>query len=799
MAKCSVPSWAAARRSFVTTGPNDQSFPSLAANESLTSDQLAEIDASRGRTSATRRVTVAALEDILYQPLPVLDRGFVRVIDYMGDDAAIVQAARVSYGTGTKRKRDDAGLIRYLMRHRHTSPFEMCDIKIHAKLPIFVARQWIRHRTACLAGDTLLYFDLPNAVRKGHRSRRGLPLSKVFRMWHEGSQHPLAKRKPVHVDRIEGDRYYTVPEMARLVERREECIRNMIHAGFLRAERRPTSDPREPQLYVKGSWYHTWAERVPIARVSLRERISRMLLRTCDEVTGEIKWTNITDVWSTGTRPVFRVTLENGHAVKMTADHRCLTEAGWLTLAEATHVRLNDRGGISWRDDAPRFAVNGTKLHWDRDWLSSQKAAGLSVSEMADLAGVKYMTIRQSLRRCGLQFTAREKSRLSGLAQRGQRRTHSKPHVWTEDAKANVRRARAGEASNFWKGGMTPERALVGAWTVSHAEGVHRRNGFACVICASKVSLNAHHVDPVWHAPDRARDIANLTTLCGSCHRDVHRFNLELELLADVNGGLETTAFWSRHQRARRPLPEGRRRPRTTRLIRGWSSVKKIEYAGEEMTYDISVSGPFHNFVANGFIVHNSVNEYSGRYSILEREFYIPRPEDLGRQSTSNRQGRGAVLDHDRALEVLEILRSDASRTYRNYERLVGDESPPDGEQDGGFGLARELARMNLSVNLYTQWYWKTNLHNLLGFLRLRADAHAQHEIRVYADALLDVVRRWVPLTHEAFMDYRMGAAELSAKGLAVVQRMVRGEKVEQADSGMSPGEWRELMETLEL
>jgi thymidylate synthase (FAD) len=113
-------------------------------------------------------------------------------------------------------------------------------------------------------------------------------------------------------------------------------------------------------------------------------------------------------------------------------------------------------------------------------------------------------------------------------------------------------------------------------------------------------------------------------------------------------------------------------------------------------------------------------------------------------------------------------------------------------------GLARELARMNLSLNFYTQWYWKIDLHNLLHFLNLRTDPRAQFEIRVYADAILEVVKQWVPLTYAAFMEYRMGAYELSAKGLATVRRMLRGEQVARESTGMSPGEWRELMETLE-
>ena len=114
----------------------------------LTEDQTTEIANLRARSGQTFRPTVPALEELLYQAIPVLDHGFVRVIDYMGDDAAIVQAARVSYGRGTRRVSEDAGLIRYLMRHRHSTPFEMCEIKYHVKLPIFVARQWIRHRTA---------------------------------------------------------------------------------------------------------------------------------------------------------------------------------------------------------------------------------------------------------------------------------------------------------------------------------------------------------------------------------------------------------------------------------------------------------------------------------------------------------------------------------------------------------------------------------------------------------------------------------------------------------------------------
>ncbi|MDP3263725.1 MAG: FAD-dependent thymidylate synthase [Tabrizicola sp.] len=192
-------------------------------------------------------------------------------------------------------------------------------------------------------------------------------------------------------------------------------------------------------------------------------------------------------------------------------------------------------------------------------------------------------------------------------------------------------------------------------------------------------------------------------------------------------------------------------------------------------------------FVARQWIRHRTanVNEYSARYSILDREFYIPAPDQLAAQSTVNNQGRGEVLQGEEAARVLDLLKSDANRAYDHYEAMLS--------QDGQQGLARELARMNLPANIYTQWYWKVDLHNLFHFLRLRADAHAQYEIRVYAEAIAACVKDWVPLAYAAFEDYRMGGVTLSAKALAVLKRRLAGETVTQETSGMSKGEWREF------
>jgi thymidylate synthase (FAD) len=204
-------------------------------------------------------------------------------------------------------------------------------------------------------------------------------------------------------------------------------------------------------------------------------------------------------------------------------------------------------------------------------------------------------------------------------------------------------------------------------------------------------------------------------------------------------------------------------------------------------------------FVARQWIRHRTanVNEYSARYSILDNEFYIPAPGHLAAQAASNRQGRGDVIEGEAARRVLDLLREDAERAYAGYAELLNEDEAGAPRDPSWPGLARELARMNLSLNFYTQWYWKTDLHNLLHFLSLRADPHAQYEIRAYADAMLQTVQRWVPTAYAAFLEYRMNAALISATGLAIIRRLLAGEPVDQPTSGLSPREWRELMAVL--
>ncbi|MFW6083806.1 MAG: FAD-dependent thymidylate synthase [Gemmatimonadota bacterium] len=478
----------------------------------------------------TKRPTSPAAEEILGGYFPVLDHGFVSLVDYMGTDEDIERAARVSYGYGTRKRSATRGLIRYLRRHAHTTPSEMVELKFHCAMPIFVARQWIRHRTACLAEGTEVYFDLPGGIE-----RRGNQLYKVAieDLW----------------SRFAPSRNVTRPD---------------------------------EQAY-------------PYFR---RDRVQQMHLRQVDEDTLDLQHTRIVDVICNGKKPVFRVTLADGKSIEATADHRFLFSDGWSTLKQA--VGLEE--------------VNGRA-------------------------------------------------------------------VWEQ-----------GDHELYVNGLAVQERVVA-------------------------------------------------------------------------------------------------------RLVR----IENIEYVGIKQTFDLEVEGPHHNFIANGIVTHNSVNEYSGRYSLMPLLFYEPPGGSFALQSATNNQGRQADPASPEiyagAIERWERVRSEAADAYG---WLVQED------------VARELARIDLPLSTYTQWYWKIDLHNLLHFLKLRVDPHAQWEIREYGRVMAGMLQRVAPLSYEAWIDYEVMGARMSGAELEVLRELLdagdegitatseRRSAEELKAAGLSGREVRELIAKLQ-
>src|SRR5258706_9550350 len=262
-------------------------------------------------------------------------------------------------------------------------------------------------------------------------------------------------------------------------------------------------------------------------------------------------------------------------------------------------------------------------------------------------------------------------------------------------------------------------------------------NVWTCQLCHRRCSeLHCHHIVPVWAEISLARDRSNLTTLCGDCHRLIR--GRELDYL-QVLGGPPIRAEWKRRPR----VPWNKLS--VAKLVR----IHRVEYVGEKETYDLEVEGPFHNFIANGIVTHNSVNEYSARYSVVQDRFYHPSIENVRKQSTSNRQGGEEPIEQATAQEFLAYL-DKVEEAYKEYQRLMDK------------GVAREIARIGLPVNVYTEWYWKIDLHNLFHFLSLRMDVHAEQEIRDYANAMYALIQPIVPVAAEAFLDYNFGSFHLS-------------------------------------
>ena len=203
-------------------------------------------------------------------------------------------------------------------------------------------------------------------------------------------------------------------------------------------------------------------------------------------------------------------------------------------------------------------------------------------------------------------------------------------------------------------------------------------------------------------------------------------------------------------------------------------------------------------FIARQWIRHRTanVNEYSARYSILDKEFYIPKPEHMSTQSITNKQGRGSNLSIQDTEKFIKILKEDADRNYKHYENMLNENQSGKIIDDNKAGLTRELARINLTLNTYTQWYWKIDLHNLLHFLYLREDAHAQYEIQAYAEIILNkIVKRWVPHTYSAFKEFQLESYNLSKTAIEVIKKKLKGQKITFEKSGLSKREWAELME----
>lgn len=584
--------------------------------------------------------------ELIGKRIAVLDKGWIELQDVMGDDNAIVAAARTSFLGESKGPDKDKKLLFYLLRHRHTTPFEMVEFKFRVRAPVVTWWQWVRHRTFCLAGDTEITFNRPDRWRKGRHTKqtgnRGarFTLERLHRLWHDPSHHG---------------------------------------------------------------------------------KVANMLIRVYDEEQKVFAVSRLADVIYSGKKAVFEIKLEDGKTLKCSMDHMLLTSEGWQRLEDAVGLSIS-ASGTATMSRTCSVITNGSADPWRSfEWMQAKREAGLSVQEIADAAGCSYHNIRKWLRIHDLQFDHRD-YQFGGdgfVPWNKDKKGYSQPPRTEEHLEKLREKQRRGAASNFWRGGVSSERSLIAAWTTQQAPRVHKKYDYVCQVCGQKGGrLHAHHVKPVVDYPELAFDFENLITVCEDCHAKIHR-------------GREI----GRNHMGRK-------------LVGLSEKIVGIRLVGVVDTYDLAVQGPHHSFVANGFVVHNSFNAQSGRYTPFEEDdFYAVASDEWRLQSSDNKQASEGLLADGQWLTDALIKHYDEG--FRLYQEALAA------------GVAREQARLFLAgFGVYYTWVVKVDAHNLMHFLKLRMAPDAQYEVRVYAQAIYEhFFKPALPWTAEAFEKFVLNLA----------------------------------------
>lgn len=547
-------------------------------------------------------------------------------------------------------------------------------------------------------------------------------------------------------------------------------------------------------------------------RRDCRQRLKKMRLRVLNEETGIFETSHIKDVMCSGVQPVYRLTFEDGRQLDCTTNHRLLTPDGWKIMADAVGLEVDSNGKVRQFQRGSTVLANGVLaaglgLYRDRHWLQAQIDQGQSVRQIAAASDCSETTIRQWIKRHGLVWQSSNNSKFYP----GQHPWNDNPSAlyrqrsWLEDQlrqglysdqiaaaadcsvecikkwvyrhglslnrrppffikgmtpwnagqpgyrlnlspesreqrrHQSLRLARRGEKSNFWKGGVSSERTQIAAWTRQIAPLVHERYNYTCQCCGKRGSsapLHAHHLVPVYADASLGYSLDNLVTLCKDCHEQIHHQNREAEFARDYQP-IEQPVTW----------PE-KPRPQSRRLRAHPLKVVGVTYLGLQMTYDLEVEEPWHNFVANGLVVHNSMR-YTGQRVAdaavgkidLEEIFYLrPVGQYLDRQGK-----KYTYTETDRAKD-LELCRQAALR----YQELLEA------------GYAEEHARGILPFDYRQHFVVSFTLRSLMHFLDLRSKKDAQIEIQQLCDLLWPHFQTWAPAIAQWYASTRLGKARLA-------------------------------------
>lgn len=554
----------------------------------------------------------------------------VELQEWMGSDRKIAESAWTSsYDKSKSLKKSDEEVekvVRFLAKHKHGTPFEAVVFRFWLRIPIYVDRQHMTHRVACLSQNNYLYFDLPSGSKYSKFRLNKMKISDFVKKWENG-------------------------------------------------------------IKSKTRWGNTCVK-------SHRKRLKQMKLRSLNENTGEIEHTNIVNVYNKGIQPIFKFTFENGYEIKTTLNHKFHTNKGWMTIGKALNLKEN-------------------------------------LKETPNIFCTDYMFSANGL------F---QKGRIPW--NKGKTYKHSKSYNISEKERERKRQAASGANSNFWKGGIT-SRSIILSRECSRklSKKVFKRDKYTCQQCGdTRNQLNAHHIIPLYEDLNQAMNMNNLVTLCISCHKHIHNTNKEEEFAKNL---LNKDIIFHKKKYTNKT---------SVSLKRKYIRIKSVKYIGLEKTYDFEVNGPFHNFICNGLVVHNSHNGLSGRYRTVPFEYY-DIPDDvtniLDKTHTGMDKRWEKVMGHNeyptdyKDLHFMYINSCEtAVNNYRNGITFLKQ-----AEKDGvitnkEYKRVREVWRGQMPQATMTERTTIFNLRSFANYQKLRNSNHAQPEIKLVAEKMLEVVKK---------------------------------------------------------
>ncbi|NBD16207.1 MAG: FAD-dependent thymidylate synthase [Cyanobacteria bacterium] len=475
-------------------------------------------------------------------------------------------------------------------------------------------------------------------------------------------------------------------------------------------------------------------------RRNCQSRLKKMKLRVLNEETGIFEIGHIQNIFDQGVQPVYRLTLEDGRTLDCTENHRLFTSQGWQTMKEAIGLVTNTNREVVSHDENSYLMTNGVVVgdgrYQKKEWLEAQLKAGLTARQMAEEAGCSIEAIKKWVYFHGLQLNKCKPGTKNpwnkGL--KGAYQLNLTPEQRQQRRERSKQFTRRGKESHFWKGGITDERMAVGAWTRNIAPQVHEKFDFTCQKCAVRGGkLHAHHLLPVYSHPEKAYEFDNLVTVCESCHQEIHSQSLELEFAQN---------FVPIQALPEKPKPKGRK------LKAHPIKVVQVKYLGFQRTYDLEVTGKWHNFVANGVVVHNSFR-YTGKRILevaegkrdAEDVFYL-RP--VGEYT--NRQGKRYFYTEEQRQADLEWC----IEATKRYQQRIGE------------GLAEEHARGIIPFDTRQHFVMSCNARSLMHLLDLRWKKDAQLEAQKFSELLFGHFQEWTPQLAQWYLETRAKKARLS-------------------------------------